>query len=188
MTCHKSKPNQIKPRILRRILVNWGKLLSLRLQWKTRKMYHADNEKWKKTTEVIELPNLQRIRTLGEKKNYKYLGILEADTIKQVEMKEKVKKEYIRQTRKVLENKLCSRNPIKGINIWAVHFSGTQEYSLKRQRRTQTNGSENKKIDQDAQGITPETEETCCHLDSSERPSANAGMKNLQEIIIIMGL
>ena len=29
---------------------------------------------------------------LGEEENYKYLGLLEADTIKQVEMKEKFKK------------------------------------------------------------------------------------------------
>ena len=29
---------------------------------------------------------------LGEKETYKYLGILEADTIKQVEVKEKFKK------------------------------------------------------------------------------------------------
>ena len=36
--------------------------------------------------------------TLEEKENYKYLGILEADTIKQMEMKEKVKKTiYLRQ-------------------------------------------------------------------------------------------
>ncbi len=32
--------------------------------------------------EEIELPNQERIRTLGEKENYKYLGILEADNIK----------------------------------------------------------------------------------------------------------
>ena len=38
----------------------------------------------------MELPNQAKIRTLGEKrKSYKYLGILKADTIKQVEMKEK---------------------------------------------------------------------------------------------------
>ena len=30
------------------------------------------------------------IRTLGEKKTYKYVDIMEADTIKQVEMKEKI--------------------------------------------------------------------------------------------------
>ena len=32
------------------------------------------------------------MRTLGEKKTYKYLGILEAHTIKHAEMKEKIKK------------------------------------------------------------------------------------------------
>ena len=37
----------------------------------------------------MELPNQNKIRTLGEKETYKYLGILEADTIKQMEMKEK---------------------------------------------------------------------------------------------------
>ena len=39
-------------------------------------------------TDGIESPNQDEIRTLGEKETYKYLGILEADTIKQVEMKE----------------------------------------------------------------------------------------------------
>ena len=35
-------------------------------------------------TEGIELPNQDRIRTLEENETYKYLGILEADTNKQV--------------------------------------------------------------------------------------------------------
>ena len=68
----------------------------------------------------IELQNQDKIRMLREKETYNYLDILEADTIKQVEMKEKIKKEYLRRTRKLLETKLCSRNLIKGINIWAV--------------------------------------------------------------------
>ena len=34
----------------------------------------------------MELPNKNKIRMLGEKETYKYLAILEADTIKQVEM------------------------------------------------------------------------------------------------------
>ena len=46
--------------------------------------------------------------------------ISEADTIKQVEMKEKIQKEYLRRTRKLLETKLNSRNLIRGINTWAV--------------------------------------------------------------------
>ena len=50
----------------------------------------------------MELPNQDKITVLGEKETYKYLGILEADTIKNVEMKEKIKKEYLRITRKLL--------------------------------------------------------------------------------------
>ena len=41
----------------------------------------------------MELPNQDKIRTLEEKETYKYLGILEADTIKQVEIKEIIQKE-----------------------------------------------------------------------------------------------
>ena len=40
----------------------------------------------------MELPNQDKIKTLGEKENYKYLRILEADTIKHAEMKDKRKK------------------------------------------------------------------------------------------------
>ena len=40
-------------------------------------------------TDGTELANQDKIKTLGEKETYKCLGILEADTIKQVEMKEK---------------------------------------------------------------------------------------------------
>ena len=71
-------------------------------------------------TDGMELPNHDKIRTLEEEETYKYLGILEADTIKQVEMKDKIRKEYLRRTRKLLETKLSSRSLIKGINTWAV--------------------------------------------------------------------
>ena len=71
-------------------------------------------------TDGMELPNKDKIKTLAENETYKYLGILEADTIKQEEMKEKIQKEYIRRTRKLLETKLNSRNLIKGINALAV--------------------------------------------------------------------
>ena len=40
-------------------------------------------------TDGMERPNKDNIRTRRENKTYKYLGILEADTIKQVEMKDK---------------------------------------------------------------------------------------------------
>ena len=71
-------------------------------------------------TDLMELPNQDKIRTLGDKETYKYLGILEAGTIKQEKMKVKIKKEYFRRTRKLLETKIYSRNLIKGINTWTV--------------------------------------------------------------------
>ena len=43
-------------------------------------------------TEGTELPNQERIRMIGEKETYKYMGILEADSIKQGETKEKNEK------------------------------------------------------------------------------------------------
>ena len=45
-------------------------------------------------TEEKDQPNQEKIKMLREKENYKYLGILEANTIKQVEMKEKIKNNY----------------------------------------------------------------------------------------------
>ena len=43
-------------------------------------------------TKGIELSNHDKISTLRELESYKYLGILEANTIKHADMKEKVKK------------------------------------------------------------------------------------------------
>ena len=71
--------------------------------------------------DIMELSNKEKIRTFGEKETNNYLGILE------VKIKEKLKKEYRRRARKLLETKLCSRNLIKGINTWAeplVRYSG----------------------------------------------------------------
>ena len=68
-------------------------------------------------TDGMELPIKDKIKTLAENET---LGILEADTIKKAEMKEKILKEYLRRTRKLLEKKLNNRNLIKGINTWAV--------------------------------------------------------------------
>ena len=71
-------------------------------------------------TDGMELPNHDKNRVLGENETYKYLGILEADIIKQVEMKDKIRKEYLRGTRKLLATKLSCRNLIKGIKTWTV--------------------------------------------------------------------
>ena len=78
-------------------------------------------------TEGIEQSNQEKIRTLEEKEIYKYLGILEVDTTKQVEMKEKkFKKPYLRRTRKLLDTKLYQRE-----NTWAVSLRTILEVDLK---------------------------------------------------------
>ena len=82
----------------------------------------------------MELPNQDKIRTRAENETYKYLGIMEADTIKRVEMKNKIQKEYLRRTRKLLETKLSRWSFIKGINTWAVPLVRYSEPFLKRTR------------------------------------------------------
>ena len=47
------------------------------------------NGKWS-MMEGMELPKRKKIRTLEKKETYKYWEILEVDTIKQLEMKEKI--------------------------------------------------------------------------------------------------
>ena len=69
-------------------------------------------------TEEIELSDPERIRTLREKENCKYLGILEAYTTKQT--KKNRRKEFLRRIRKLFEIKFCSKNFIKEINTGAV--------------------------------------------------------------------
>ena len=54
-------------------------------------MHYAHNESGKKHMEGMELPNQGKISLLRQKETYKYLGILQADTIKQVGIKEKMK-------------------------------------------------------------------------------------------------
>ena len=68
-------------------------------------------------TDGLELLNRDKIRKLAENET---LGFLEVDTIKQVEMKDKIQKAYLRRTRKLLVTKLFSRNIIERINTWAV--------------------------------------------------------------------
>ena len=71
-------------------------------------------------TDGMELPNQNKIRTLGENENYKYLGILETWHYQTSGNERKIEKEYLRRTRKLPETKLSCRNLIKGIYTWAV--------------------------------------------------------------------
>ena len=88
-------------------------------------MCHAASEKQQPTPFG---PKRDKIRTFGEKEPNKCLGILETDTIKQLEIKEKIKKEYFRGTRKLHETKLYSWNLIKGINNLAVPLENIRDH------------------------------------------------------------
>ena len=53
-------------------------------------------------TKGMELLNQEKIRMFREKETWTYLKILEADTVKQLEMKEEIKNEYLWRTWKLL--------------------------------------------------------------------------------------
>ena len=50
-----------------------------------------------------------------EEGEYKYLGILEADGVKHEEMKDKIKKQYVRRVINILKTKINGENI-----IWAI--------------------------------------------------------------------
>ena len=75
----------------------------------------------------MELPNQEKIRTLREKKTFKYLGILAGDPIKHAEMKEKNLTEYLRRRKKILATNIFNGKLMKGIHAWVsplVKYSG----------------------------------------------------------------
>ena len=86
-------------------------------------------------TEGIKLQNQGKIRKFLKKETYKYLGMLEADTLKQVEIKETNFKIFLR-TRKLLETGLYCRKLIKGINTWAVRHTGLYLHQRTRTLKT----------------------------------------------------
>ena len=84
-----------------------------------------------KKIERIKLPIDQDIKEINVDNGYKYLEILEADGIKDKEMKEKIRKQYTRRVRQVLKSKLNGVNTFSAINsrvvavvsysAWVVH-------------------------------------------------------------------
>ena len=70
-------------------------------------------------SEDIRLANSETIKEVGDE-GYKYLGILELDKIKEKEMKELFRKEYLRRVNLIMKSKLNGRNKILAANTWAV--------------------------------------------------------------------
>ena len=107
----------------------------------------------RETTKGIELSTQKSIRKLEEKENYKYFGVLEADSIKRAEIKEKVRKEYFRRRRRgkisrnqtLLKKSPCAVSLVR--NIGSFLKMDNEE--------TQTNEPKNKVINDDAQRLAP---------------------------------
>ena len=70
-------------------------------------------------SEGISMPNKKMTKNI-EQGVSKYLGILEADSVTHEEMKDQIKKEYIRGVRNILKSKLNGENVILVINSRAV--------------------------------------------------------------------
>ena len=68
----------------------------------------------------IALPNQTTTKGLKEGRSYKYVGVIQAGGTKHHDMKEKVKTEYFRRVRKILETKLNGGDIIAGTNTWAI--------------------------------------------------------------------
>ena len=67
----------------------------------------------------IMLPSEETIKHINED-GYKYLGILEFDSVKEKEMKEAFATEYFRRVKLVLKSKLNGKNKINALNTWAI--------------------------------------------------------------------
>ena len=72
----------------------------------------------------MELTNQDKIRTLGEKETCYYLGILEAATIKQVDMKEKLRNSILGEPESYSRQNYVTENKINTWPVSHVRYSG----------------------------------------------------------------
>ena len=97
--------------------------------------------------EGIELPNQEKIRTFGEKKTYKQLGILEVDTIEVVMKK---KKSFSDKQQKFSKPNSAVGISSKGKHLGCLFCKILGTILEIDEGKTLTNGPENKKVNDDA--------------------------------------
>ena len=73
----------------------------------------------RKPSDGLELPSGDMMKDVDEE-GYKYLGVLQKDSLMSTEMKQKVKTEYFRRLGLLLKSELYAGNLITGINAWAI--------------------------------------------------------------------
>ena len=74
------------------------------------------------STETIRLPSREEIRELEIEETYKYLGIQQADEVKNDVAKKKTQSEYRERLRIILKSKLSGFNQTTAINIYTNHL------------------------------------------------------------------
>ena len=123
--------------------------------------------KWHQT-DGMELLHQEKIRTLAEKETYRYVGILEADIIKKVEI-EKIKKEYLKLKSFSTRNyhaETLSKEQIPGLYT-SLYIRSLSQMD---QRRTLVNGPKNKKTNDYAWGIKSQKKRwQTLHIKKGER-------------------
>lgn len=70
-------------------------------------------------TDGLVLPSGEMMKDVDEE-GYKYLGVLQKDSLMCTEMKTKVKSEYFRRLGLLLKSELYAGNVIQGINSWGI--------------------------------------------------------------------
>ena len=68
----------------------------------------------------VEIPSGEMIKEIDTEGGYMYLGLLEADTIKDKKMKDNLKREYARRVRNILKSHLSSKSVVNAINCRAI--------------------------------------------------------------------
>lgn len=71
-------------------------------------------------THDMVMPDGGEIKAMGEDSDYRYLGVLECDTVKNEKVKTLVCDEYKRRLRSMLKSKLNGGNLVKAINTYAA--------------------------------------------------------------------
>ena len=93
---HKRRPSANTRTKLSQIIIIIIIIIIIRRRRRRRRRRGVMKSDKRHITDGMELPNQDKMRTLGEKETFKYLGSLEVDTIRQVELKDKIQKEYLR--------------------------------------------------------------------------------------------
>ena len=119
-------------------------------------MCHANNEKWKKTNNGRNRTTKSGKNQNDQRKgNLQVIGNIGSGHYRTSGDERKIKKEDLTQARKQLETKLCKRNLIKWVNTWVgppcMILGSILEMD---EGRTQTNGPEDKKDNDDTQCLT----------------------------------